>query len=438
MWSKTCQFSLLNVRSEERPNIAQAVGAVGWYMNNPSKVHWEVVKWILRYQQGTTNKALCFKGGDTILTGYVDADLVRNVDIIRCTTGHGYTLGGIAMSWVPQLQKIVALSTIDAEYAAVTEDNKEMIWLQSFLEKLGKKQENNVLLWSRLISRMCLSSLYHNGRFPKSWPCSFGSVTETLFHSRTLACPCPFILFIILKCHPTGPIAVYPRDAYRGGAASQVVWPPVFKALELVVKKLLNQTEAAEFLVALSGIQVAIHQFAKHQKLQKGPFTVSVKSQNTVETSKQPKTNIEDRISHFLKTSDSLEHGQGIQHALCEFEEQQGLRKGPVTRSVRFQHAFETSNQPNIPLENRTNLGENLCMFFEQDRNEERIIYAISEFEDHQGLRMEPVGMPLESWDVAETSKQPMIHLKNRVSSWEKFSRMVEQERGGQGIEEQL
>ncbi|KAK8584743.1 hypothetical protein V6N13_138693 [Hibiscus sabdariffa] len=27
-----------------------------------------------------------------------------------------------------------------------------------------------------------------------------------------------------------------------------------FKALELVVKKLLNQTEAAEFLVALSGI----------------------------------------------------------------------------------------------------------------------------------------------------------------------------------------
>ncbi|KAE8656940.1 hypothetical protein F3Y22_tig00116997pilonHSYRG00655 [Hibiscus syriacus] len=199
-----------------------------------------------------------------------------------------------------------------------------------------------------------------------------------------------------------------------------------FKALELAVKKLLNQTEAAEFLVALSGIQVAIHQFDEHKRLQKGPVTVSIKPQNTVETSKQPKTNIEDRISHFLKTSDSSEHGQGIQHALCdcEFEEQRGLRKGPVTRSIRFQDVSETSNQPNIP--------------FEQDRSEERIVDAISEFEDQQGLRMEPVGLPLESWDVAGTSKQAMIRLKDRVSSWEKFSRMVEQERSGQRIEEQL
>ncbi|KAE8704670.1 hypothetical protein F3Y22_tig00110447pilonHSYRG00005 [Hibiscus syriacus] len=128
-----------------RPNIAQAVGAVSRYMNNPGKVHWEVVKWILRYLRGTTNKALCFKGGDMILTGYVDADLAGNVDIRRSTTGYVYTLRGTAVSWVSQLQKIVALSTTEAEYVAITEASKEMVWLQSFLEELGKKQENNVL-----------------------------------------------------------------------------------------------------------------------------------------------------------------------------------------------------------------------------------------------------------------------------------------------------
>ncbi|KAE8723109.1 Retrovirus-related Pol polyprotein from transposon TNT 1-94 [Hibiscus syriacus] len=127
------------------PDIAQAVGAVSRYMNNPGKVHWEAVKWILRYLRGTTNKALCFKGRDTILTDYVDADLAGNVDIRRSTTGYVYTLGGTAMSWVSQLQKIVALSTTEAEYVAVTEANKEMVWLQSFLEELGKKQENNIL-----------------------------------------------------------------------------------------------------------------------------------------------------------------------------------------------------------------------------------------------------------------------------------------------------
>ena len=49
------------------------------------------------------------------------------------------------MSWGSQLQKIVALSTTEAEYIVVTEASKEMVWLQSFLEELGKKQEDNVL-----------------------------------------------------------------------------------------------------------------------------------------------------------------------------------------------------------------------------------------------------------------------------------------------------
>ncbi|KAE8707154.1 hypothetical protein F3Y22_tig00110387pilonHSYRG00984 [Hibiscus syriacus] len=128
-----------------RPDISHAVGAVSRYMNNPRKVHWEAFKLILRYLQGTTNKALCFKGEDIILTGYVDVDLAGNVDIRMSTTGYVYTLGGTAVSWVSQLQKIVALSTTEAEYVTVTEASKEMVWLQSFLEELGKKQENNVL-----------------------------------------------------------------------------------------------------------------------------------------------------------------------------------------------------------------------------------------------------------------------------------------------------
>ncbi|KAJ4845512.1 hypothetical protein Tsubulata_013034 [Turnera subulata] len=46
-----------------------------------------------------------------------------------------------------------------------------------------------------------------------------------------------------------------------------------YKALELVVKKVLSPMEAAEFLVAFAEIQEAIHQFAAKQKLPKGPLT---------------------------------------------------------------------------------------------------------------------------------------------------------------------
>ncbi|KAA8541930.1 hypothetical protein F0562_023082 [Nyssa sinensis] len=51
-----------------------------------------------------------------------------------------------------------------------------------------------------------------------------------------------------------------------------------FKALELVVKKVLSQTDAAEFLVAFVGIQDSIHQFATHLKLRKGLVSMPIKS----------------------------------------------------------------------------------------------------------------------------------------------------------------
>lgn len=37
-----------------RPDIAQAVGVVSRFMNNPGKGHWQAVKWILRYLKGTS------------------------------------------------------------------------------------------------------------------------------------------------------------------------------------------------------------------------------------------------------------------------------------------------------------------------------------------------------------------------------------------------
>jgi len=47
--------------------------------------------------------------------------------------------------WASKLQKIVAISTIEAEYVALTEAGKEMVWLQSFLDELGKKNEMGIL-----------------------------------------------------------------------------------------------------------------------------------------------------------------------------------------------------------------------------------------------------------------------------------------------------
>ena len=49
------------------------------------------------------------------------------------------------MRWVSRLQKINALSTIEAEYVAATKAAKEMIWIQFFLKELGHPQKDNYL-----------------------------------------------------------------------------------------------------------------------------------------------------------------------------------------------------------------------------------------------------------------------------------------------------
>ena len=46
------------------------------------------------------------------------------------------------MSWKSKLQHIVALSTTEAEYIAISEVAKQMIWLKNFLNQLRKEQDN--------------------------------------------------------------------------------------------------------------------------------------------------------------------------------------------------------------------------------------------------------------------------------------------------------
>ena len=42
------------------PDICHAVGMVSRYQSNPGQAHWQAVKRIMRYLQGTKDLALCY------------------------------------------------------------------------------------------------------------------------------------------------------------------------------------------------------------------------------------------------------------------------------------------------------------------------------------------------------------------------------------------
>lgn len=95
--------NLMYVMVNIGPDIAYAVEIVSRFMSKPKKMHWEAVKWILRYLSGTTNAALCFIGSEIKLQGYVDLDLTGDFNKIRNTMGYVFTLGNTTIPWVYKL-----------------------------------------------------------------------------------------------------------------------------------------------------------------------------------------------------------------------------------------------------------------------------------------------------------------------------------------------
>ena len=104
-----------------RPDLAYSVGVVSRFMEAPSQAHWGAVKQILRYVKGTTDFGCRYERGAALkpfLLGYSDSDYAGDVMDRKSTTGVVYFLGNNLITWGSQKQKIVTLSSCEAEYVA--------------------------------------------------------------------------------------------------------------------------------------------------------------------------------------------------------------------------------------------------------------------------------------------------------------------------------
>jgi hypothetical protein len=129
--------ALLYLVSGTRPDIAFSVNQVCRFMQDPGKPHWEAVKRILRYLQGTKDVGIRLGGISKPLTGFSDADWAANVDNRRSCTGYVFYLNNGPVSWLSKLQRTVAQSSTESEYMALATASNEAVWLKSLLNSLG-------------------------------------------------------------------------------------------------------------------------------------------------------------------------------------------------------------------------------------------------------------------------------------------------------------
>lgn len=94
---------------------------------------------MLRYLKGSLDLGLKFQryNKGVILKGYTDFDFAGNLDKRTSTFSYVFTLCKGCISWKSQLEKLVALSSIEVEYIAACNAIKEGLWLKGLLTEIG-------------------------------------------------------------------------------------------------------------------------------------------------------------------------------------------------------------------------------------------------------------------------------------------------------------
>ena len=111
-------------------------------MSKPYSNHMTTAKRILRYVKGTTDYGLKYKSDkECELIGYCDSDYVGDLDDRKSTSVLIFFLGSKPIAWNCSKQKVIALSSCEAEYISSTLAVCQGIWISRFMHELSACEE---------------------------------------------------------------------------------------------------------------------------------------------------------------------------------------------------------------------------------------------------------------------------------------------------------
>ena len=128
-----------------RPDLCPRTIKLSSYNNNPGKKHVDAQKYLLRYLRGTTHRGIHYTEPEECIEdfveiiAFVDSDWAGCPDTRRSTCGYVVTLCGGPVAWKSQRKRTLALSSCEAEFMALTDVAREILWLCNFLDEIGIK-----------------------------------------------------------------------------------------------------------------------------------------------------------------------------------------------------------------------------------------------------------------------------------------------------------
>jgi len=128
-----------------RPDIAFAVNYLARRVANPTKTYIREAERVFQYLRATPNIGLTFRRNKTgqqpklQVSAYADASFADDLSDRKSTYGYAVYLNNHLVHWTSRKQSIVALSTTQAEYIAMSEVAREVLWLNQLIQQLKFK-----------------------------------------------------------------------------------------------------------------------------------------------------------------------------------------------------------------------------------------------------------------------------------------------------------
>ena len=141
-----------------RPDLCFVVKEMSSFLIRPGPAMVKACKRVIRYLKYTATLGLHYTAGSFEIIGglfrssaadpfctFGDADWAGRIDDRKSTAGMVLMFAGGALSWWSKTLKTVCLSSQDAEYMAISDSSREVIFIRQLLESIGYRLDTSTL-----------------------------------------------------------------------------------------------------------------------------------------------------------------------------------------------------------------------------------------------------------------------------------------------------
>ena len=119
------------------PDLSFSVLIPAWFQANPGIGHWKALMHVIGYIKNTINYGLTYSCDSNLSPhAYVDADYGGWKDTCHLTSRYVFIMARGPVTWSSKCQATVALSTVEAEYVAMSRCAQQMVWMHNWLDEV--------------------------------------------------------------------------------------------------------------------------------------------------------------------------------------------------------------------------------------------------------------------------------------------------------------